>query len=115
MFQFVLWYAAVLASRLEVHASNAVYWGVCSSGPCAHCGAYQLFVTRFQVCGDLDLVEFRVLLLFPVVEFLIEERNQFVYLLLLLGFLTLGISYLSVSWVLLVLVWISKFPCHKPF
>ena len=49
------------------------------------------------MCRDLDLVEFRVRLLFTVVVFLIEERNQFVYLVLLLvGFLTLEISYLSV-------------------
>jgi len=90
----------------------AVYWGVRSSGPCAQREAYQLFVARIQVCRDFGLVEFRVRLLFPVVVFLIEERNQFVYLLLLLGFLTLGIPYLSVSWVLPVRVWVSVFPGH---
>ena len=51
------------------------------------------------MCRDLDLGEFWVRLLFSVVVFLIEERNQIVYL-LRLGFMTLGISYLSVSWVL---------------
>jgi len=61
------------------------------------------------VCRDLDLVEFRVRLLFSVVVFLIEERNQFVYLLLLLGFLTLGISYLSISWVFTVLFGFQNF------
>ena len=64
------------------------------------------------MCRDLDLGEFWVRLLFPLVVFLIEERNQLIYL-LRLGFLTLGISYLSVSCVLSVLLWVSKFPGHK--
>ena len=63
------------------------------------------------MCRDLDLVEFRVRLLFPVVVFLIEQSNQFVYL---LGFLTSRISYLYLFWVLPVLIWISKFLGHKP-
>ena len=79
-----------LASR--VHASIAVYYGVRTSGPCVQRGENQLFVTRIQVCRDLDLGEFWVRLLFPVVVFLIEERNQFVYF-LRLGFLALENSY----------------------
>ena len=64
-------------------------------------GRINSLLCGFRCVGISTWGELWVRLLFPVVVFR-------------LGFLTLGISYLSVSWALPVLVWVSKFPDHKP-